>query len=191
MATTNHPNRIWFLILVFLVIGPRASSEDPIEGHSLSLPAGKSSVIRFFYQPPESDYFPVPLLFRVVKRNDPRWNTTSYSKIGLTAFVSLSDMQQLVTNLAHLSLQWSESSEIEPFESFPNIRAGGYGMGIKILSAKGTAKALIEPAKICETLALLDGALITPRALWEFQRFRLQYRCRVPDFNLDAYPSDS
>lgn len=54
--------------------------------------------------------------------------------------------------------------------------------------ANGTAKALIASDKICETLASLDGALLTPRALGEFQGFRLQYHCRVPNFNLDAYP---
>jgi len=154
----------------------------------LTLLAGKDSVVRFFYQPPEGEYFHVALIFRVVGENDPLWNTTAYSDLGRTAYVSLSDMQQLITNLAHLSLRWDESAKNEGLETYKTIHSYGYGMGIKVLSTGGTAKAIIEHDKICETLAPLDGALLTPRALWEFQGFRVQYHCRVLSYNPDAYP---
>jgi hypothetical protein len=59
--------------------------------------------------------------------------------------------------------------------------------GVVHMFTKGTAKATIAPDKICETLAPLDSALLTPRALWEFQRFRLQYRCPFLGKRPDAY----
>jgi len=93
-----------------------------------------------------------------------------------------------MTGLAHLSLRWDQSATIESLETYKTIHSYGYGMGIKVLSANGTAKSLIAPDKICETLAPSDGALLTPRALWEFQGFRLQYHCRVPSYDPDAYP---
>ena len=142
----------------------------------------------FFYQPTDSEYFHVALLFRVVEENDPRWNTAHSFDVGRTAYVSMTDMQQHMTNLAHSSLRWDESPKIESLETYKNIHNTYGGMGIKVLSANGTAKATIALDKICETLATLDGALLTPRALWEFQHFRLQYHCRVPNFNPDAYP---
>jgi hypothetical protein len=184
----SPPTRVCFLLLAILTSAPSASNQAASQGHALTLPAGKDSVIRFFYQPPDGEYFHVALLFRVAKKDDPRWNTTAYSDVGRTAYVSLSEMQQLMTKLGHLSLRWDESIKIESLETYKTIHSYGYGMGIKVLSAKGTAKATIEHDKICETLALLDGALLTPRALWEFQRFRLQYQCRVPSYNPDAYP---
>jgi hypothetical protein len=176
-----------FLLLVTLTSAKPAYCQAASQGDALTLPASKHAVVRFFYQPPEGEYLHHPLLFRVVKKSDSRWNTIAYLNVGHTLYISLSDMQQLMINLAHLSLQWEESTEIEPLETWDNVNSYGYGMGIKVLSSKGTAKALIEHDKICETLAQLDGALLTPRALWEFQRFRLQYYCRVPGYNPDAY----
>jgi hypothetical protein len=188
MARVNRVTQTCFLLLATLTSAPWASSQATSQGHGLTLPAGKDSVVRFFYQPPDGEYFHVALIFRVIQENDPRWNTTAYSDVGRTAYVSLSDMQQLITDLAHLSLRWDESAQVETLETYKTIHSYGYGMSIKVLSGKGTAKATIEHDKICETLAPLDGALLTPRALWEFQGFRLQYHCRVPSYNPDAYP---
>jgi hypothetical protein len=187
MSKVKSVTQVWFLLLATLTSAPWGSSQAASQGHALTLPAGKDSVVRFFYQPADGEYFHVALIFRVVEENDPRWNTAPVFDVGRTAYVSLSDMQQLMTNLAHLSLRWDESAKIESLETYKNIHSYG-GMGIKVLSANGTAKATIGPDKICETLAPLDGALLTPRALWEFQHFRLQCHCRVPNFNPNAYP---
>ena len=182
----NSVTQTCFLLLATLIpsVQGYAAGQDRI----MTSPADKDSVVRFFYQPPEGEYLHVALIFRAVKKQDLRWNTTAYSDKGQTVYVSLSDMQRLMAKLAHLSLRWDESTRVEGLESRGHIYSYGYGMGIKVLSAKGTAKTTIEHDKICETLTPLDAALLTPRALWEFQGFRLQYHCRVPGYNLDAYP---
>ena len=144
-------------------------------------------MVRFYYHSPDGEYFHVALLFRVVKRSDPLWNSAPVVAEGRTAYISLSEIQQLMLKLARLPLHWSVSEQREALETYANIHSYG-GMGIKVLSANETAKATIAPDKICETLGTLDGALRTRRALWEFQFFRLQYRCQVPNFNFDAYP---
>ena len=46
----------------------------------------------------------------------------------------------------------------------------------------------VDPKQICERLAPLDAALKQPRALWEFQLFRVDYGCHVPGFNRNAFP---
>jgi len=183
----SRPTRGCLLLLATLTSATWAYSQVASQGHALTLPAGKHSVVRFYYHPPDGEYFHVALLFRVVKENDRRWNTAPVFDVGRTAYVSLTEMQQLMVNLAHLSLRWDESTKIESLETFKNIHSYG-GMGIKVLSANGTAKTTIAPDRICETLAPLDGALLTPRALWEFQFFRSQYHCQVPKFNPNAYP---
>jgi len=180
--------RLSLSVLAILTSAPWASGQAASRGHALTLVAGKDSVVRFFYQPPDGEYFHFALLFRVIKKHDPRWNTTSYSDVGLAAYISISDMQRLTAKMKRLPLQWDQSETVETLETYRTIHSYGYGMGIKMLAASGTAKALIVPDKICETLASLDDALRTPRALWEFQSFRLQYHCQVPGFNLDAYP---
>ncbi len=155
--------------------------------HAPKLAANKESVVRFFYQPNDSNYFHVALLFRVVEGNDPRWNTAPVFDVGRTAYISASEMQQLMTALSGANLSWDESATVEGLETYKNIHSYR-GMGVKVLSADGTAKTTISPDKICETLGSLDPALQTPRALWEFQLFRTQYHCQVPNFNPRAYP---
>jgi hypothetical protein len=182
------PARVCLFFLATLTSAPWASSQAASQGHALTLIAGHDSVVRFFYQPPEGEYFHVALLFRVVKKGHPRWNTTACSDVGQTAYISLRDMGRFMTVLARLSLRWDQSAIIESLETYKTIHSYGYGMGIKVLSANGTAKSLIAPDKICETLAPLDSALLTPRSLWEFQGFRLQYHCRVASYDPDAYP---
>lgn len=179
---------VYLLFLATLTSERWAYSQAANQGHDLTLPAGKDSVVRFYCQPPESEYFHVALLFRVVEKTDPRWNTAPVFDEGRTAYISLSEMHQLMIKVGHLSLRWDESTKIESLEAYKTIHSHGYGMDIKVLSAKGTAKATIKPSKICETLAPLDSALLTPRALWEFQNFRLPYHCPVPGYNPDAYP---
>jgi hypothetical protein len=187
LVAIHRSTRVCFLLVATLTSAELASGEAATQDHALTLHAGKESVVRFFFQPPDGEYFHVALLFRVVKKDDPRWNTSALSDVGRTAYVSLSEMQRLMTKLTHLSSQWDESANVEGLETYKTIHSYGYGMGVKVLSTKGTAKATIAPDKICETLAPLDSALLTPRALWEFQRFRLQYRCPVLGYRPDAY----
>jgi hypothetical protein len=187
MFKLNCVAQICFLLLVTFASGPRSSSQTPSQGHTLTLPADKDSVVRFFYQPDHNNYFHVALLFRVVDENDPRWNTAPVFDVGRTAYISFSEMQELNTALSVAHLSWEESTTVEALETYKTIHSYR-GMGIKILSSKGTAKTTISADKICEALAPLDAALRTPRALWEFQLYRLQYDCRVPNFDPKAYP---
>jgi len=172
---------------VTLASAPQISSQAASPSHKLTLQADRDFVVRFFYQPPYNNYFHWPLLFRVVEENDPRWNTAPTLDVGRTAFISFSEMQKLITALSAAPLSWEESTTVESLETYKTIHSYR-GMGIKMLSATGTAKATIEADKICETLAPLDATLRTPRALWEFRLFRTQYHCQVPNFDPKAYP---
>jgi len=98
----------------------------------------------------------------------------------------------LVQALAHSNLAWQESETVEILGSYKKLMLAGVGlddMDVRLVLTNGTAKAQIAPKAICKTRKPLDAALKTPRALWEFQGFRLNYGCKVPGFKHDAYPN--
>ena len=170
-----------------LACAPWGSSQAVSEGNTLTLPADKTSVVRFFYQPADGRYFHFPLVFRVVEENDPRLDTAPVFETGRTAYITVSEVQRLIGEFSHLDLSWHESPEVESLETYKTVHSHG-GMSVKVLSAKGTAEATIRPNNICKTLGRLDAGLQTPRALWEFQFFRFNYHCQVPNFKPKAYP---
>lgn len=186
MSKINCVARISFLLLVILAGAPWTFSQVANQRHALSLTADKDSVVRFFFFPPFNNYFHVALLFRVVEENDPRWNTAPPLDVGRAAYITLSEMREFFAALSAEPLSWEESAKIEELETYKTIRSDGR-MDIKILSSGGTAKSGIPPKQMCETLARFDPVLRTPRALWEFQFFRVQFDCRVPNFDPLAY----
>jgi hypothetical protein len=186
MSKMNCAARIISLLLVLLASAPWTSSQVANQHHALTLVADKDSVVRFFFFPAYNNYFHVALLFRVAEENDPRWNTVPLFDEGRTAYISFSEMRGLFAALSAEPLSWEESAKIEELETYKTIRSDGR-MDIKILSSGGTAKSGIPPKQMCETLARLDPVLRTPRALWEFQFFRQQFDCRVPNFDPRAY----
>jgi hypothetical protein len=186
MSKVNCATRIISLLLVLLASAPWTSSQVANQRHPLTLTADKDSVVRFFFFPSHNNYFHVALLFRVVEENDPRWNTAPLFDEGRTAYISFSEMRGLFAALSAEPISWEELAKIEELETYKTIRNDGR-MDIKILSSGGTAKSGIPPKQMCETLAKFDAALRTPRALWEFQFFRLQFDCSVPNFDPRAY----
>lgn len=187
MFRRNYVTRICFLLLVASFGVLRGPSQAASQQHTLTLPADKNSIVRFFYTPPINNYYHAPLLFRVVAESDSRWNTAPALEAGRTAYISLSEMQNLIAALAAGHLSWTESKTVEEPETFTKVHGHGGGMEAKVFSAEGTGYAKIVPDKICDTLAALDTTLRAPRALWELQFFRMQYQCRVPNFDPDAY----
>jgi hypothetical protein len=186
MSKTNCAARIISVLLVLLASAPRTSSQDANQRNPLTLVADKDSVVRFFFFPDHDNYFHAPLLFRVVEENDPRWNTAPVTDQGRTAYISLPEMRAVFTALSAEPLSWEESTKIEELETFKTIRNDGR-MDIKILSSGGTAKSGIPVKQMCETLARFDPVFRAPRALWEFQFFRQQFDCPVPNFDPMAY----
>jgi hypothetical protein len=167
-----------------LTLMPTTQSEA--RNSVIAAPVDEKTAIRLYYYP-EGDYFHSPLIFRAVQQSDPRLDTAPMGNAGRDAYVSLSEMKKLIVDLGKTNLVWQESDKAEPFESFKKLPWSDY-LEINIVCTKGTAKANLDPKKICDFLKPLDPALTTPRALWELQRFRLNYGCKVPGFDYHAYP---
>jgi hypothetical protein len=184
----------WALALVALVTlsaGEMRSGQQREGASVLNSPVGEHTVVRFFYQPAGGDYFHFPLVFRAVKEGDPQLNTAPMQEEGRTAYISLLEMRELVQTLAKMDLAWKESDAVEPLGPFKKLMRAGIGlnaMEVFVGCSKATARAPIAPKRICETVAPLDSAFRSPRAVWELQLFRLGYDCKVPGFKEDAYP---
>lgn len=152
----------------------------------LNVSVNKNTIVRFFYLPPES-YLHPPLIFRVAGENDPRLGTAPINVLGRTPYISLSEMQNLVTALADWNLSWQKSKKLETPKKI-ETREMTDKMEVKVFSSSGTDRVLVDPKQLCERLAPLDAALKQPRALWEFQLFRVNYGCHVPGFDRNAFP---
>lgn len=184
--TRIKQSRLCYLAL--LQLSALLCLSQSVEGSTvLNSQADENTAIRFFFQPPEGNYFHTPLLFRVVGEKDPRLNTAPVLFGGRTAFISLPEMRQLMQDLAHEDLRWTESGKVEVFGAVEDLRPTG-NLEITVVSSKGTANGSLSPKKLCEVLAHLNSAITTPRALWELQRFRDDYGCKVSGFKPDEFP---
>jgi hypothetical protein len=173
-------------MLVFLSICP-GFGHIKNDSTPFNFPVDENTVVWLFFVPADS-YFHPPLIFRVVGENDSRLNSAPIVNLGgRTPYISLTEMRNLVQKLGHTDLSWHES---EKSEVPKRIKPGEITdkMQIKIFFGSGTDWALLDPKKICATLAPLDAAFREPRALWEFQLFRVDYGCKVPGFKRDKYP---
>jgi len=187
MLLKNFGPRVLGLVLFLAASsGVMQSRQNYDKRNVLNSPVDENAVVRFFYQP-VGDYFHFPLVFRVVDQKDPRLNTAPMLIEGRTAYISLPELQQLMQGLAHSVLSWEESEKVEALGSFKKLDITD-NMEITVVSSNGTARTTLNPKKICKTLKPLDSAFKTPRALWELQGFRLNYGCKVPGFDYQAYP---
>jgi hypothetical protein len=179
----------WALALVAFTVsaGEMHSGQKVFNQSDLHLEADEKTVVRFFYQPAPGDYLHAPLVFRVVEEGSPLLNTAPMREAGRTAYISLSEMRGIVETLKRSDIVWEESADIVTLGSYKKLPLFD-DMAILVANSMGTAKTRIAPKTICRTLKPLDAALKTPRALWEFQGFRLNYGCEVPGFAHDAYP---
>ncbi len=143
--------------------------------------------IRFFYNN-ESNYFRGPLIFRAVPLGDPKLNTAPMLEEGRTAYISRNEMTTLVSRLSSADLKWQNLNRSEALGKGTKIPYRGDFMQVLVLGLKNMSKGGIEPKEICQKLAPLDAALVSPRARWEFQLLRVNDGCTVQNFDYDAFP---
>jgi hypothetical protein len=179
----------WALALALLIsacVGKAQYNQKHERVSLLNSPVDEKTVVRLFYDP-AGDYFHKPLVFRVVQEGNPLLNTAPIREEGRTAYISLLEMHDLVEKLVQADLAWQESERVAVLESYKKLPVSDE-MEVLVAFSHGMARAQINPKTICRTLKPLDAALRTPRALWEFQGFRFNYKCKVPGFKPDAYP---
>jgi hypothetical protein len=176
----------WILVALFLAPG-MSVCQPSIAHESFALPVNQQTVVRFFYLP-ANDYLHPALIFRVAGPKSGELNTAPITnRGGRTPYISIEEMRTLVHMLNRESLSWSETKTVEVPGPVGFQETTGM-LQIKIFSSGGTASSDSAPSKLCNILAPLDEALKQPRALWEFQLFRVDYGCAVPGFDRKAFP---
>jgi hypothetical protein len=152
----------------------------------LTSPIDNRTAVRFFFHPPVSDRFVYPLVFRVAAENDKRTKTAPLLTEGRTVYVSLSEMKDLVAAMTRSIMMGQQTRNVEVFGSWEMIPSTE-AMDVFVIFSKGAARGVILRENICKTLSSLDSSIKTPRALWEFNRFRMYNGCRVPGFDDTKY----
>ena len=173
------------LVLTEASLDPMCAGQKSQGPSVLSTPGNGQTMVRFYYNPP-GDAFHFPLIIRVVKIGDPQLASAPVLSEGRTAYITGDEMDQLLQGFDRAGLSWKISEKVEPLGSYMHQSIGD--VEIRVVSPKGTAVARLDPKVLCTMLRPLDHAFRTPRALWEFQLFRVQDGCKVPGFDYQAYP---
>ena len=155
----------------------------------LTSPVDDNTVVRFYYHPIPSDKAPFPLVLRVAEPNDERIKVAPVVAEGRTVHISIPEMQDLVAGMTRSITMGQQTRGVEVLGDWKMIPVTE-AMDVVIVFSKGAARGEIATKGICKTLGSLDSAIKTPRAHWEFQRFRLYYGCRVPRFDDTKYTDD-
>lgn len=140
--------------------------------------------IRFYYF--ESVRAQQPVVFVSVSGNDSRLNTAVWSQQGRIVYVSMDEASHIMHALSRLNILWHYLSNVSTFGDVQSLTPVNR-MTITIVSSKGTIEGSVDPRSVCSVLASIDGAFISPRALWESQMFRTEYDCQVPGLQRSLY----
>jgi len=191
MERTRYIRVMFRFMLAVVACGLLAQAQqiyNPYPG-VLTSPVDDSTVVRFFYHPPNANLFVYPLVLRVAAANDERMKVAPVLAEGRTVHIALSEMQELVARMTRSVMMGQQTRGVEvlePWEMIPSTEA----MDVVVVFSKGAARGAILRKDICKTLGSLDSAIKTPRAHWEFQRFRFYYGCRIPGFDDAKYHDD-
>jgi hypothetical protein len=191
MDGTHHIRTLFRFMLTVVACGLLAQAQTAINPYPgvLTTPVDNNTTVRFFYHPPNANRFVHPLVFRVADPNDEQIKVAPVLAEGRTVHISLSEMQELVAGMKRSIMMGQQTRGVEvlePWEMIPTTET----MDVVLIFSKGAARGAILRKDICRTLGSLDSAIKTPRAHWEFQRFRFYYGCRVSGFD-DAKYNDN
>jgi hypothetical protein len=109
---------------------------------------------------------------------------------GVQTWITDPEMRTLIEKLAHSHLEWLDSEAVEPFKPWQSRTDGQDSFDITVLSARGTARAHIRLARMCDELLQFDSVMPTPRLRWQFQTLRWDDGCVIPGYVNEAMPKD-
>ncbi len=143
--------------------------------------------VRFFFEPFLINHIHLPLIVRALDPNNREFDAVALAMAGRTVYISRPEMERLLGTLDQLTPSWTRTNRPTLFKSVTELPTI-YGMEITETHAQGSANASIRPQDVCALLEKLNPLITAPRARWEFQRFRAESDCKVPDFNPKLYP---
>ena len=177
--------KLLLLAMILPCIAKAQRAHNPYLG-VLNSPVDENTIVRFFFHPSVSDRFVYPLVFRVAANGDARLNTSQLLTEGRTVYISPSEMKDLIASMIDtisLARQTMHNEVLGSWEFLPFMN----DMDVVVIYSKGAARGTIAPEDICAKMSVLNTQTKTPRAQWEFERYRIYNGCRVPKHNDAMY----
>ena len=168
MVQTTLKHLAVIIFIALNVCGARASGQSNV----LSSTVDGTSAVSFFWFGDIESHWREPMNFYVSTANDPKLHTVSIghglSSRGVETWITASEMQSLLKRLSESPLRWTDSKLVVPFKPWMKRTDGQDSFTITAISARGTARAEIRLAKMCDVLLAFDSAMPTPRLRWQF-----------------------
>lgn len=164
---------------------PSSASKAQVCRERLLNWAGEKDIgIRVFYAPLTDKIAPFkfPRVFVPTSAQDPRLGKL----YGYTLYVLPKEVESLLRKLYELDLNWKAHSTPTPLRvRGPQLPTVAVHDRVQVIVScdKGSCEAFFDGDRFCAVLAGLDSALTTPRALWEFQGYRVNFGCKVPEYD--------
>jgi hypothetical protein len=167
--------------------------QTPKQSIVLNSPIDRTTAVSFFWFGDMDSHFRRPMNFYVASANDSKLHTVSFEQRlsrGVETWITASEMQTLIEKLSRSHLQWMDSKTVVPFEPWPKRTDGHDSFDITVISAKGTARAGIRLARMCDELLEFDSVMPTPRLRWQFQTLRWDDGCVIAGYHNEAMPKE-
>ena len=158
----------------------------------LNSPVDQTTAVSFFWFGDMESHWRHPMNLYVAGSSDPRLHTVSLedgpASKGVETWITASEMRTLIEKLAESHLEWLDSKAVGPFKPWLKRTDGQDSFDITVISAKGTARAGIRLARMCDELLQFDSVMPTPRLRWQFQTLRWDDGCVIAGYENEAMP---
>jgi hypothetical protein len=160
----------------------------------LNSPVDRTTAVSFFWFGDIESHWRHPMNFYVADASDPRLHTVFLdhgpASKGVETWITAREMQTLIDKLAQSNYGWQDSKTVEHFKPWQKRTDGHDTFDITVISAKGTARAGIRLARMCDELLQFDSVMPTPRLRWQFQTLRWDDGCAIAGYDNEAMPKE-
>lgn len=157
----------------------------------LDAPINERTALRFYWFGDIDSHFRNPIDFYAVPAADRRLHSVDFSSPDtVSTFITAAEMKNLIETLKSRNLNWFDSHGREDFSRDWRHRGGDGFLDITFVTRDSTTKTHIRIARMCDELAKFDSVMATPRILWQFQTFRWDNGCVVPNYDNSARPPE-
>jgi hypothetical protein len=181
-------------IPIFSLTVAACLGQTPKQSVVLNSPIDRTTAVSFFWFGDMESHWRAPMNLYVASANDPRLHTVSIehgmTSRGVETWITASEMQTLIEKLSRSHLEWMDSKTVVPFKPWPKRTDGHDSFDITVISTKGTARAGIRLARMCDELLEFDSVMPTPRLRWQFQTLRWDDGCVIAGYHNEAMPKE-
>jgi hypothetical protein len=169
-------------------------AQTPRESNVVNLPVDQHTAVSFFWFGDMESHWRHPMNFYVANVTDPKLHSVSIgnglASRGVETWVTASEMQTLIAKLSQSHLEWVDSRTVLPLPPWSKRTDGHDSFDITLVSAKGTVRASVRLARMCDELLQFDSVMPTPRLEWQFQTMRWDDGCVIAGYHNEARPKE-